>query len=373
MAMIRSVRVPAVWLVGAALATAVGLLLSGYRYLEHVTAGRAMSPLGPLIDEVGAAWAAALAFPALVALARRYRLDRRGWLRRIPAHLAAVVAFGVYHTSAMWATRSALYPLAGLGPYDYGRMPVRYAMELPQQAIVYGLMVAITYLVDRHLAARRRELEISRLETELVRARLDALRMQLNPHFLFNTLNTVSSVMYDSLEAADDVLGRLAELLRRAIRDDEAHEIPLAQELETLDLYLGIVRVRFGDRLAVRIDAEPAARAALVPSMLLQPLVENAIEHGRAQADGAVAIDVTARVTGQTLRLEVRDTGPGASADELRRGVGLGNTAERLAKLYGDRHRLEVGSAEGGGFAVRLELPLRATADTPSTPVVQPA
>jgi two-component system, LytTR family, sensor kinase len=373
MAMIRAVRVPAVWLVGAALATAVGLLLSGYRYLEQVTAGRAMSPLGPLIDEVGAAWAAALAFPALVALARRYRLDRRGWLRRIPAHLAAVVAFGVYHTSAMWATRSALYPLAGLGPYDYGRMPVRYAMEMPQQAIVYGLMVAITYLVDRHLAARRRELEISRLETELVRARLDALRMQLNPHFLFNTLNTVSSVMYDSLEAADDVLGRLAELLRRAIRDDEAHEIPLAEELETLDLYLGIVRVRFGDRLAVRIDAEPAARAALVPAMLLQPLVENAIEHGRAQADGAVAIDVTARVTGQTLRLEVRDTGPGASADELRRGVGLGNTAERLAKLYGDRHRLEVGSAEGGGFAVRLELPLRATADTRSTPVVQPA
>jgi two-component system, LytTR family, sensor kinase len=373
MTMIRGVRVPGVWLVGAGLATAVGMLLSGYRYLEHVAAGRAISPLGPLINEVGAAWAAALAFPAVVALARRYRLDRRGWLRHTPAHLAGILAFGAYHTSAMWATRAALYPLAGLGPYDYGRMPVRYAMELPQQAILFGLVVTITYLLDRHLAARRRELEISRLETELLRARLDALRMQLNPHFLFNTLNTVSSVMYDSLEAADDVLGRLAELLRRAIREDESHEVPLEDELETLDLYLGIVRARFGDRLAVRIHADPEARAALVPAMLLQPLVENVIEHGRDPADGTVSITLTARAAGDTLRLELRDSGPGASA-ELGRGVGLGNTAERLAKLYGDSHRLEVGSAEGGGFAVRIQLPARTTADSPPTPpVVQPA
>jgi two-component system, LytTR family, sensor kinase len=374
MGLIRTVRVPRAYLLGFALATAIGLLLSGYKYLGHVTAGRSVSPIGPLIEEMGAAWAAALAFPAIIALARRFPLDRRGWLRRLPAQLAGAVAFGAYHTSAMWATRSALYPLAGLGVYDFGRMPVRYAMEFPQQVIVFFLVVVLTHLVDRQLAARRRELRIAQLETELVQARLDALRMQINPHFLFNTLNTVSSVMYDSLDAADDVLGRLAELLRRAIREDASHETSLADELETLDLYLGIMHARFGDRLVVRIDADPATRGALVPAMLLQPLVENAIEHGRDPAGGPVAIEITAAVADNRLRIQIQDSGPGAGVGEMRRGVGLGNTAERLAKLYGDGHRMEAGSVKGGGFAVRLELPLRVPAARPvAAPAAQPA
>jgi two-component system, LytTR family, sensor kinase len=180
MGMIRDLRVPRPYLIGFALATAVGLLLSGYKYLGYVTAGRAISPVGPVIEEVGAAWAAAAAMPLIAALARRFPLDRRGWLRRIPAHAAGAMAFAVYHTSAMWGTRAALYPVAGLGTFDFGRMPVRYAMEFPQQLIVFSLVVALTHLFDRHRAAQQRELRISQLETELVRARLDALRMQLN-------------------------------------------------------------------------------------------------------------------------------------------------------------------------------------------------
>jgi two-component system, LytTR family, sensor kinase len=359
------VRLPRAWVLGFALATAIGLLLAGYKYLGYVTAGRAVSPVGPFLDELGAAWAVAVVTPALAAWARRFPLDRPGWLRRMPAHVAGALAFGVYHTSAMWATRTALYPLAGLGTYDFGRMPLRYAMELPQQLIIFALVVALTYLLDRHRAARQRELRIAQLETELVRARLDALRSQLNPHFLFNTLNTVSSVMYENLDAADEVLSRLAELLRRAIRDDEAHEVPLAVELDTLELYLAIMRVRFGDRLDVRIRADEAARAALVPAMLLQPLVENAIEHGRTPGGDTLTIDLLAIVdAGVTMRIEVRDSGTGAAADELQRGIGLGNTAERLARLYGDAHRLEAGSVGGRGFRVRIELPFRAAADS---------
>jgi two-component system, LytTR family, sensor kinase len=303
-----------------------------------------------------------------VALARRFPLDRRGWLFRLPAHAAGALAYGVYHTSAMWATRAMLYPLAGLGVFDFGRMPVRYVMEFPQQLIVYSLAVALIHLLDRHRAAQRRELRISQLETELVQARLDALRMQLNPHFLFNTLNTVSSVMYESLDAADEVLARLSELLRRAIREDEATEVELADELRTLDLYLGIMRVRFGDRLAVTIHTDEAAATALVPAMLLQPLVENAIEHGRDPAGGALSIEITARIGGNVLGIEVRDSGPGATVGELRRGVGLGNTAERLGKIYGDAHRLDAGTLPGGGFRVRVEIPARSRYDAAPRP-----
>jgi two-component system, LytTR family, sensor kinase len=364
----RGPIVPHVYLVGFALATAIGLLLSGYKYLGYVTAGRSVSPAGPLIDEVGAAWAAAAAVPAIVALARRFPLDRRGWLFRLPAHAAVALAYGVYHTSAMWATRAILYPLAGLGAFDFGRMPVRYVMEFPQQLIVYSLAVALIHLLDRHRAAQRRELRISQLETELVQARLDALRMQLNPHFLFNTLNTVSSVMYESLDAADEVLARLSELLRRAIREDEATEVELADELRTLDLYLGIMRVRFGDRLAVTIHTDEAAPTALVPAMLLQPLVENAIEHGRDPAGGTLSIEITARIAGNVLGIEVRDAGAGATGGELRRGVGLGNTAERLVKIYGDAHRLDVGTLPGGGFRVRVEIPARSRYDAAPQP-----
>jgi two-component system, LytTR family, sensor kinase len=370
-----ALRVPARYVLGFALAIAVGLLLSRYLYPQHVASGRTASPLGPLIEELGAAWAAAAVVPAIIGLARRFPLDRRGWVRRIPAHVAGALAFAAYHTSAMWATRSALYPLAGLGNYDYGRMPVRYLMELPQQVIIFAIVVALTHLYDRHRAAQRRELRISQLETELVRARLDTLRMQLNPHFLFNTLNTVSSVMYDSLDAADEVLTRLGELLRRSIREEEGHEVSLRDELETLDLYLGIMRARFGDRLDVRTDIAAPALDALVPAMFLQPLVENAIEHGTDADGGILMIAVTASVANDALRIEVLDSGRGTGDRELRRGIGLGNTVERLGKLYGAAHRIDAGSMSGGGFSVRLEIPFRVAAGElpgPAERVVEP-
>ncbi|HEX7090095.1 MAG TPA: sensor histidine kinase [Longimicrobiales bacterium] len=354
------IHVPGSYIAGFALATAVGLLRTGYVYLEHVTVGRTTSPLAPLIEELGAAWAAAAFFPVIIVLARRFPLDRRGWARNVPAQVGGALAFAIYHTTTMWATRAALFPLAGLGAYDYGRMPIRYAMEFPQQLITFSLVVALTHLYDRQRAAQERDLRISRLETQLVRARLDALRMQLNPHFLFNTLNTVSSVMYEDLAAADDVLARLGELLRRTMRGAEGQEVPLREELETLDLYVGIMRARFRDRLDVRIDADPAALRSLVPSMLLQPLVENAIEHGgRSDVDNRLAVAVSARAVGPVLRIEVRDTGPGAGDAEPRHGIGLGNTAERLAKLYGTEHRIATETMAGGGFRVTIEIPLR--------------
>jgi two-component system, LytTR family, sensor kinase len=368
----RDWRVPPAFARGFCLATAIGLLLAGHRYLGFAAGGRAVSPFGPLIDEVGAAWAVALAVPLLMRLARRYPLDRSGWVRRVPLHVGAALGFGAYHTTAMWLSRATLYPLAGLGSYDYGRMPVRYAMEFPLQLIIFAIVIALTYMYDRQRAAQRRELRISQLETELVRARLDTLRMQLNPHFLFNTLNTVSSVMYEDLDAADEVLVRLGELLRRSMTVDQALEVPLHDELETLELYLGIMRARFGDRLDVASEIDDVAGAALVPPMLLQPLVENAIEHGRAANDTVLHVRISAHATGDAVQIVVHDSGRGAGGGELRRGVGLGNTAERLGKLYPNAHRIESGSAAGGGFRVLVEIPFRpaaAAAPRPAAPL----
>jgi two-component system, LytTR family, sensor kinase len=360
MDLIRSARAPRPYLVGFGLATAVGLLLFGYRYLDRVLAGRQPSPLGPLIDEVGAAWAAAAFLPIAIALVRRYPLDRRGWASNIPIHLAGVLAFAAYHTTAMWTTRSVVYPLAGLGSYHFGPMPTRYLMELPLQVVGFSIVIALIHLYDRNRAAQQRELQISQLETELVRARLDALRMQLNPHFLFNTLNTVSAVMYEDLDTADDMLARLCELLRRTMYGAEQHEVPLREELETLDLYLSIMRARFADRLDVQIDAAPDTLEARVPAMLLQPLVENALEHGGMDAaDSTLVVRVVAERVGDRLRLEVRDLGRGAAGEAVRPGIGLGNTTERLRKLYGEQQRLDVASTAGGGFTVRVEIPLR--------------
>lgn len=356
----RRLRTGALWF---GLATAVGLMLFLYRFLDFVARGNPVSPLEPLIEEMTGAWAAVLLLPLVVALVRRWPLDRPGGWRRLPAYLVSAIAFGGVHTTLMWGSRATLFPLVGLGEYDYGRMPVRYAMELPNQLILFAAAVIATLLVDRRRAARERERRIGQLETQLARARLDTLRTQLHPHFLFNALNTISSTMYEDVRSADTMLSRLAELLRRAIREPEAQEVPLAHELETIELYLAIMKARFQDRLEVAIDVEPAIRSALVPSLLLQPLVENAIEHGAPpEAADPVRVEIRGQRAGDRLRLSVRDWGPGAGGgvDFLEGGgVGLANTVERLAGLYGRDHRFDLADAPDGGLMVRIEIPYR--------------
>ncbi len=172
--------------------TAVGLLFFGYRYLERVATGDNVSPLDPLISELfTGAWMAALLFPLIARFARRFPIDRSNWMRRAPLHLCALVAFSVTHTSLLWAGRSVLFPLFGLGRYDYGIMKARYPMEFFHDVIAYAVMVSTIYLFDRHVRA-------AQLEGKLAQARLENLRLQLQPHFLFNALNTISSAVYEN-------------------------------------------------------------------------------------------------------------------------------------------------------------------------------
>jgi two-component system, LytTR family, sensor kinase len=339
-------------------ATGVGLLLFLYRHLENV-ASRDRAPfLSPLITEVTAAWIAATLFFGVRALARRHPLDGPGWARRLPAHVAGVAAYAVSATSLMWATRSLLFPLAGLGPYDYGRMPHRYFMELPVQLMIYALMLTGVHVADRYRVEREERLLTAQLQARLSEARLQNLELQLQPHFLFNALNTIASTMYDDPAAADEMVSHLAELLRRSLRRP-GPEVPLREELAALGHYLSLLKARFGDDLNLTLEVPADTLDLLVPSLLLQPLVENAVRHGRASTAGAGRIEIEARRDQDALTIAVRDDGPGAPVTDDGTGLGLSVTRERLRLLYGGGHHFEAGPQAGGGFRVVMRLPLR--------------
>lgn len=361
-----TMRPTAVWLLRLGFFTAIGLLIFSYRYLDDLARARSGTFSVRLIEELTGAYAAALLFPLVVRVARRFRLQYHNWLRRLPVHLSTLLVFSALHTTLNWLSRELMFRLAGLGAYDYGIMPVRYLMELANDAIVYCLFVALVYLFDYYREARDREVRTAQLEARLTEAQLQALRLQLQPHFLFNALNTISAVIYEDVQLADQLIARLSDLLRLTLSRSRAQEVTLQEELEFLNLYLELMRARFEERLTVRFDVEPETRAALVPQLILQPLVENSIRHGASQQGGAVTIDVCARRANGALHLEVSDNGPGIKPGQMREvagaedtGIGLSNTVERLNQLYGEAQSFSLQTSEAGGLLVRVRVPFR--------------
>jgi two-component system LytT family sensor kinase len=333
--------------------TAIGLLLSGYRYLEFAANRERVSPLGPLTNElISGAWTAALLFPLLARFARRFPVGGSNWITRLPLHAAMLFAYSMAHTSMMWGLRNLLYPMFGLGNYHYGFMVARYPMEFFQDVIAYSVMVSIVYLFDRHTRA-------AQLEATLAQARLENLRLQLQPHFLFNALNTISSVVYEDPRKADAMIAGLSDLLRATLTDSESQVVPLDREVETLELYLDVMRQRFEDKLRIDVHVAPEVRKALVPHLLLQPLVENSIRHGTNPQSNAVTVTVTADRDGLETRLRIRDFGRGLPEGPVRRGTGISNTVARLQQLYGAGHSLEFRNCEDGGLAVTVAVPFR--------------
>jgi two-component system, LytTR family, sensor kinase len=350
------------WLVIAGFATAVGLLESLYKYLDVLAAGGHPSLTLKLIDELSASWGILALLPFVAWWARLVRDRSRSWPLRLPWLAAGLIVFAASHTAWMLLTRKAVFPLTGLGSYEYGPLRLRIPMEAAVQTIVYGSLIAFVYLFDDYRVGQERAAQLARVERELVTARLASLRAQLNPHFLFNALNTISSVMYTDVDAADRMLAGLGDLLRHALATSLRPEISLGDELDLLESYLKIVRARFGDQVLVDIAVATTLRRAAVPQFALQPLVENAVSHGRRRDGTRSIVTVTAARTGSSLRLEVRDNGPGLGVSPevaLASGLGLSNTVARLSTLYGSRHRVMVDSLPEGGTSVALELPYR--------------
>jgi LytS/YehU family sensor histidine kinase len=217
------------------------------------------------------------------------------------------------------------------------------------------------YLFEAYQDAHDREMRSAELETQLAQAQLQNLRLQLQPHFLFNSLNTISSVMYEDVRKADAMLAQLSELLRKTLQPGESQQVSLADELAMLKLYLDIMQERFGKDLQVKFAVGPDLGDAMVPQLILQPLVENSIRHGRDR-QSRVEVEVSAARQNGRLLLMVSDRGPGIAGlgnGAWRKGIGLSNTAERLESMYGAEHRFALANSPGGGLIVSLEIPFR--------------
>lgn len=347
------------------------LLLFQYRYLEELVHDRGAPALPPLVNELTSSYGMwALLALVVVPYTRRHQLTNGGWRRELPGYVALLVAYSAVHTSSNWALRSLIFPLVGLGSYDYGDMSLRYMMEFAVDAIAFASAVAIAHLVAAWRRSNEERLRAERLERALTEARLQALRLQLQPHFLFNALNTIASVMYDDVRAADAMLTHLSSLLRASLQTTERQLTSLDAELATLGHYVALLRGRFGDRCTVRVDVGEGMGAALVPALVLQPLVENSVRHGRLSKEGRGVINVSARAVGDRLEIVVQDDGPGSTGGsrnaggmvlEPGGGVGLRSTADRVRLIYGEAGELEAGDANGG-FRVTLRVPLVAAA-----------
>jgi sensor histidine kinase YesM len=333
--------------------TVLGLLFTSqvwvdYAYARHpVTWWRAMG----VAPSDWYLWA--LVTPAVVWLARRFRIDRRRWIGSLAVHIPASLIFTVTKQIADTLTATAISGVAR-GPFSIMKVHVSF--------LTYWAIVGVTYSIEHYQKYRERELRAAHLETALARAQVQSLRMQLNPHFLFNTLNAVAALMREDVEAADVMIARLGDLLRVTLATADVHEIPLARELELVQMYLDIQRTRMGDRLTARISAAPDTLDAAVPTLLLQPLVENAIRHGAGARSGAATIAVTARRTGDILTIDLDDDGPGPS-DAVRFGHGLQNTTTRLATAYGAVATFALLRNPTGGARARVTLPFRHVAD----------
>jgi two-component system LytT family sensor kinase len=276
----------------------------------------------------------------ILALSRRLPFDRRTWRSALIAHVALLlVVFAVDGLASM-----VISPTVGSRRLTFWQQMWRYSFAvMVEHAARYYRM----YL-DRRIRA-------AELEAQVSRAQLQALQMQIRPHFLFNALNTISGlVRVDDKASAITMLAGLGDLLRMLLRSDGSQEVPVRQEVELIEHYLQIEQVRFGDQLAIEVSVEPEVEDALVPNLILQPLVENAVRHGVGGATGRVA--VTVRRVGATLRMEVSDSGEVQPHDGERVGIGLSNTRARLERLYGGVHRFELTQTAAGTSAI-IEIP----------------
>jgi signal transduction histidine kinase len=237
-----------------------------------------------------------------------------------------------------------------------GFLSLRAAVDI----LVYWSLFGVCQGLSNFRRSQERERRAAELEARLTRAKLQALRMQINPHFLFNTLNAVSTLVYVDPKAADEMIGDLSELLRRCFDDVEEQEIPLGRELQFIGAYINIEKKRFGDRLQMEQDVPTDLLGALIPALILQPLVENAIRHGIEPRRSPGLISIQAKRAGDRLHLIVRDNGAGPveTADrQKRRGIGLANTQARLQELYGANQQFSFGKGEPRGCTVEIHVP----------------
>jgi two-component system, LytTR family, sensor kinase len=325
--------------------------------LTYISGRPIESWLRPLGLSLSSGWFWAILTPIVMVYTRhvRDRFDSR--VRLIAAHALLFLILHVIDARVYAVVSAAWAPV----PRPFEQLVVSLA---GLNAWTYGTVAVVTTLIDYHAALRERTVRAAQLETQLALAQFQALRAQLHPHFLFNALNAISALIHTDPARADRMLARLSELLRLAIDTAGSPEVRLVDELDFVKRYLEIERMRFGDKLDVRVDVPVDTYDALVPNMLLQPIVENAVRHGVAPHPGPGRVQIRVERSGARLGIFVSDTGKGIDPSDMPNdsrngGVGLRTTRERLEKLYGGDQELALVNLPGGGFETRVLLPFR--------------
>jgi two-component system LytT family sensor kinase len=314
--------------------------------------------------------------PLIFRLAGRFPLERGRWFGNLLVHVSACLILSILHRGIYlivgWLSQVTAYERLSTLYHLYHFL---FFFNLPNGFMSYGTILLVSYLVLYYQRYQEQELKSSRLATRLAQiqlqatsAELKALKMQLHPHFLFNTLNSISALLEDNPRAADEMLCKLAELLRRTIESSGAQTVTLEEELEYLRCYLDIERVRFEDRLVVEMQISPIALKAIVPNLILQPIVENAIKHAIAPATGSGRIEIRADVSNGVLKINIRDNGPApvlriVPVGGFREGLGLSNTRARLDQMYGSAHLFTLAPVPEGGLVVNIEIPFVGAAE----------
>lgn len=349
---------------------ALGVFAVALSFLDSLHLALRVPPVRPPVIWwhlfVGLAW-----YPVFITVAlqltRRLRLDSTMWMRNAVLHtlLGLFMQYGHYLV-LRWTLAHivwpVMYPDQVFGPKLILGIGERHFREYPIDLLAYWLVIAFEHASQYYSALGERQIAAAKLETRLAEARLESLRRQLSPHFLFNTLNTVSALaLRGDKDAVVNTITRLSDLLRVAIDEERPQLVPLRDELEFLQGYIWIQQVRFGERLRVVVDVAPEAMPALVPSMILQPIAENAVEHGISAQAGGIVVTIVASADDEWLRIEVQDCGPGFATPVRRRprghGVGLANTTQRLQQLYGRDHSIRCSDSPSGGGTVELIIP----------------
>jgi two-component system LytT family sensor kinase len=344
--------------------TAYGILCAWQAHYWYSVSKTPMSWADSFRFELTYAWLWGAFTPLVAWFARRYRLERGVWPRNLIIHVIVVailvpvikIAFDLIAMPLTSPFRAFTWPKlfrSVESTYDTG-------------ILLYAVVVLVEHASIYYRRYQTGLIKASQLQTQLIQAQLQALKMQLHPHFLFNTLHTISALVHEDPDAAERTITRLGELLRLFLANSTIHEVPLREELRILDLYLEIERARFEDRLRVQYDVPSALREATVPNLVLQPLVENAIRHGVGRNAGPGWVSIVAEGCGDTLVLRITDNGAGlqeGAPKPAHQGMGLSITRGRLESLYGPKQSLVLRNLPSGGVEARITMPLRIQAE----------
>jgi len=332
----------------------VGLIFVVYNTLLYISVGAAITVDIIIWTLVGQYFWVFLT-PIVIYLAHRYPIERPVWRSRLVAHLGFALLIVVLSSLAFTSLQAGYAVFSGQEEFAFiEELKGVFLRSFFIDVFIYMIILAVVHAYMYHSRS-------TQLQSQLAQAQLQALRMQLNPHFLFNTLHAISSLMDIDVREARRMMANLSELLRYSLDNEGEPLVPLDEEITFLRRYLKIEQARFNDRLTVSIDIDDQARDALVPNLILQPLVENAIKHGVAPYAASGNVQIRARHVDDDLNIQILDDGPGLKENDLapREGIGLQNTRQRLDQLYGSSYEFDLRNGEQGGLIVNLVIPYK--------------